>query len=1065
MAKGNRPTTATEAKRRLAKFGYEGPARWASIDDFVEKNRSAKAVIMANQGTFIKAGTNPDIDDAFAAGDPKLAGVTINAEGNYEYDGVELTSSGAAEPTIDVSNASAEAIATLADLTYLSQNTGVDTNKMNAAYEALGIDSTDNMAFTQAHKILEEAGYSPGYNSTFYGNNTPQDTAASILYDRWQDAPTDGSFVINDHVANQAYLSNALASQGVDVSDTNASLHTLSDPQYQNIDAYRAATDARYSTMTGVNAGRSTANEFDMLEWGKKESDDDDLNETQSGFNTTVNLGGNSANVPSYNIGAGTYTGTNVPSYTPINIPYQPVVGGVGTTEIGVPTYETNFQNQRLNFNQRGQAQQSYMQPQTLAEQQTAGTGDYSVKIEQVLYVNRQGLQQYITHIDGRPTQPIPMGFYRYVPPTYQIHSENSMAKGGYIQGYQEGGYVTFSNVANRSTDGVGNFVPIMSDNSELASQANQGLAVQAGQAQEQKNKEAYEQQQTVVQEGSDVDVNQPSQINQVSLTPEQLQQEQANLSAQTFVNPAGAITAAPVAYTDPNAAGTVMPTTTGQALPVAPIVDENQIAQVDDVTQATMPTSDSTFVAPTVVTAQEDMTALMTGDGSGFQPVQSEGPTQEITGQTQDTTAVSELEAAQIDTPQTVQDAPTRTLQTDELVSGSAVDQTKVGEAFGTGEVQAASVQDELSTLMAQFEGGNTPIWASGGMRRANQVMAQRGLSASSMAGQAIIQAAMESALPIAQIDVGNKQQMAMMKAEQRAKFLQIEFDQDFQAKVINASKVSEIANMNFNAEQQIALENARMAQTVDLNNLSNKQAVVMAEAAQLSQLEMAGLNNLQQAQVQNAQNFLQIDMANLSNAQQTEMFRQQTLANTILSDTAAENAMAQFNATNEQQRDQFMMSMASQVSQFNATQTNAMKQFNANEANAMLKYNSEIQNQREMFNAQQYAVIAQANAKWRQDTQTLNTAAANQSNFEYARQVNALTNKAIDQIWQRERDIMGFTFTASESALDRTLKMLLGDKSLEAARIDADKTEGAAKANLFARAFFGEFGLFTGR
>jgi len=158
-------------------------------------------------------------------------------------------------------------------------------------------------------------------------------------------------------------------------------------------------------------------------------------------------------------------------------------------------------------------------------------------------------------------------------------------------------------------------------------------------------------------------------------------------------------------------------------------------------------------------------------------------------------------------------------------------------------------------------------------------------------------------------------------------------------------------------------------------------------------------------------------------------------------------------------------MMGMASQVSQFNATQTNAMKQFNANEANAMLKYNSEIQNQREMFNAQQYSVIAQANAKWRQDTETLNTAAANQSNFEFARQVNGLTNKAIDQIWQRERDIMGFTFTASESALDRTLKMLLGDKSLEAARMDADATEGASKANLFARAFFGEFGLFANK
>ena len=83
---------------------------------------------------------------------------------------------------------------------------------------------------------------------------------------------------------------------------------------------------------------------------------------------------------------------------------------------------------------------------------------------------------------------------------------------------------------------------------------------------------------------------------------------------------------------------------------------------------------------------------------------------------------------------------------------------------------------------------------------------MASRGLGASSMAGQAVIQAAMEAALPIAHIDTANKQQMALAKAEQRAKFLHHAFDQAFQAKVINASKVSEIANMNLNADQQVA-------------------------------------------------------------------------------------------------------------------------------------------------------------------------------------------------------------------------------------------------------------------
>ena len=207
----------------------------------------------------------------------------------------------------------------------------------------------------------------------------------------------------------------------------------------------------------------------------------------------------------------------------------------------------------------------------------------------------------------------------------------------------------------------------------------------------------------------------------------------------------------------------------------------------------------------------------------------------------------------------------------------------------------------------MAQFEGGNTPAWAAGSMRKANQIMAARGLSASSMAGQAVIQAAMEAALPIAQIDAGNKQQMALFKGEQRAKFLQMDFDQAFQTKVINAAKVENAANMQFSADQQIVMENSRLVNTMQLANLSNKQALVLAEASALANLDMANLNNRQQAEVINAQNFLQVDMANMSNRQQIELFKTQQRIGALFSDQAASNAAKQFNASSENQMEQF--------------------------------------------------------------------------------------------------------------------------------------------------------------
>jgi hypothetical protein len=84
-------------------------------------------------------------------------------------------------------------------------------------------------------------------------------------------------------------------------------------------------------------------------------------------------------------------------------------------------------------------------------------------------------------------------------------------------------------------------------------------------------------------------------------------------------------------------------------------------------------------------------------------------------------------------------------------------------------------------------------------------------------------------------------------------------------------------------------------------------------------------------------------------------------------------------------------------------------------------------------MFNASNGLVIAQANANWRQNIATINTAAQNQSNAEYARTMNSMTAANLDQYWQRERDIMSFAFTSAENAADRIASVLLQEMSAE--------------------------------
>ena len=413
-------------------------------------------------------------------------------------------------------------------------------------------------------------------------------------------------------------------------------------------------------------------------------------------------------------------------------------------------------------------------------------------------------------------------------------------------------------------------------------------------------------------------------------------------------------------------------------------------------------------------------------------------------------------LTAAQITQAQTVKAPAPRKIEKGEMIEGATVDMERVKkevnfEAATGAPSTDATVQVQLTGLMEAFEGGATPAWAAGAMRGAAAMMAARGLSASSMAGQAAIQAAMESALPIAQADastfarfeqqnLSNRQQSAMFAAEKRAEFLGMEFTQEFQTRVANAAKISDIANMNFNAEQTIALENARLAQSVDLANLDARNAKVLADAAAMSQVDITNLNNRQQAAVENAKSFLKMDMANLENEQQMSVIKAQEIARALLSDQAAENAARQFNATSENQVNQFFASLATQVSQFNTEQANAMSRFNAGEANAIAQFNIQQQNARDQFNATNHLVVAQANAAWAQAVTTAANAEQNQANRDAALVANNLTMTAYNNIVQRDRDVLAWAWQSGENAAERDANILIEKIRDESARYAAD-------------------------
>ena len=433
---------------------------------------------------------------------------------------------------------------------------------------------------------------------------------------------------------------------------------------------------------------------------------------------------------------------------------------------------------------------------------------------------------------------------------------------------------------------------------------------------------------------------------------------------------------------------------------------------------------------------------------------------------QVPETTKVSDVTAEEITSARTVEGAPVRTQQAGEMISGPAVKmadaeleiaKNKAEQGTATPEMTVAG---QLDKLLQDFNAGNPPPWASAGMRAATAILNQRGLGASSLAGQAVIQAVMESAVPIAAQDaqtlanlniqnLSNRQQMAVLSAQQRAAFLGQKFDQEFQTRTLNAARIADIANQNFNAETQIALENARLAQSVDLANLSNRQAVVMAEAAQIANLETANLNNRQQAAVENAKSFLQIDMANLENQQQTALFKTQQVVQSLFTDQAAENAQLQFNATSQNQLDQFFASLQMQTRQFNAQQQNAINQFNVNAEMAVDQFNAQQENARQQFNAQNAMIISQANAEARNKITTINNATQNAVNQFNAQNALGLTKLDYEKEWQTYNDIMQYAWLTGENELNRANELT---KAIMSNNAKSDEANAIVTSSLIA-------------
>ena len=307
-----------------------------------------------------------------------------------------------------------------------------------------------------------------------------------------------------------------------------------------------------------------------------------------------------------------------------------------------------------------------------------------------------------------------------------------------------------------------------------------------------------------------------------------------------------------------------------------------------------------------------------------------------------------------------------------DERTKQQMLERGSLAEAKTQTLANEASVQFQIEQLLTGIETGDIPPWASPVIRKTNEIMNSRGLGASSMAAAATAQALIESTIPI-------------------------------------------------------AAQDAQAHANLQIRNLTNQQQTALANAATIAAMDRQNLDNRMKAAQQNAQSFLNMNLKNTTNEQQVAVLDYQSKVQSLFTDAAAENASKQFNATSQNQVNQFYDQLGATVEQANAARDVAIQKFNSEEITAVDEFNVNLENSRDQFNISMRNQIDQSNAQWRRSINTANTANENRANQINAGILLGLTTQAQNQLWQKYRDEAHQLFTTLQNETHRNHQIVI--------------------------------------
>ena len=182
----------------------------------------------------------------------------------------------------------------------------------------------------------------------------------------------------------------------------------------------------------------------------------------------------------------------------------------------------------------------------------------------------------------------------------------------------------------------------------------------------------------------------------------------------------------------------------------------------------------------------------------------------------------------------------------------------------------------------------------------------------------------------------------------------------------------------------------------------------------------------------------------------QKAEEINKQFYQQALLEDTNAVNAERLFSAQESNDANQFYNQLNAQIAQYNATATTQWKQWELGEINDNAEFNATMENNREQFYTNLQYNIDVANANWRQAVTLKNTELKWEAASADAKLMFDLSTEALNQIWDRADAIFDYAWKTSESELNRDNNIAIANIQASASGKDSSGGFWGALARL---------------